>query len=199
MKKILNVISSPRGSASYSIPLAQAVIDRLLAEHPGSTVKTTDLVKLNFPHLEEAHITSFFTPPDQHNGKDKEAIRHSNAAIKDIMEADTLVIGAPMYNFSIHSSLKAWLDHIVRAGITFSYSEKGAEGLIKGKKVYLVISSGAVYSEGAMKPNDFVEPYLRMLLGFIGLTDISVVRVEGTGIPGMKETALERAIEAMQL
>jgi FMN-dependent NADH-azoreductase len=199
MKKILNVISSPRGSASYSIPLAQAVIDRLLAEHPGSTVKTTDLVKLNFPHLEEAHITSFFTPPGQHNGKDKEAIRHSNAAIKDIMEADTLVIGAPMYNFSIHSSLKAWLDHIVRAGITFSYSEKGAEGLIKGKKVYLVISSGAVYSEGAMKPNDFVEPYLRMLLGFIGLTDISVVRVEGTGIPGMKETALERAIEAIQL
>ncbi len=88
----------------YSIRLAQAVIDRLLAENPGSAVKTTDLVKLSFPHLEEAHLTSFFTPPDQHSGKDKEAIRHSNDAIKDIMEADILVIGAPMYNFSIQSS-----------------------------------------------------------------------------------------------
>jgi FMN-dependent NADH-azoreductase len=199
MKKILNVISSPRGLASFSILLAQAVIDRLLAEHPGSTVKTTDLVKLNFPHLEEAHITSFFTPPDQHTGKDKEAIRHSDAAIKDIMEADILVIGAPMYNFSIHSSLKAWLDHIIRAGITFGYSEKGVEGLVKGKKVYLVISTGGVYSEGVMKPNDFVEPYLRTVFGFIGLTDVSVVRVEGTAIPGMKETALDRAIAAIPL
>ena len=199
MKKVRNITSSPRGAASYSIQFAQALIDRIVAANPGSTVQTTDLVKMNFPHLEEAHLTSFFTPVDQHTEKDKEAIRRSDEAIKEIMEADILVIGAPMYNFSIPSALKAWLDHIIRAGITFRYSEKGIEGLVKGKKVYLVLSSGGIYSEGSMKPNDFVEPYLRTVLGFIGLTDITTVRVEGSAIPGIKETALERAIESIAL
>ncbi len=199
MKKVRHIISSPRGTASYSIQLAQALLDRIVAAHPGSTVQTTDLPKLNFPHLEEAHLTSFFTPADQHTEKDKIAIRHSDEAIKEIQEADILVIGAPMYNFSIHSTLKAWLDHIVRAGHTFSYSEKGAEGLVKGKKAYLVLPTGGIYSEGPMKPNDFAEPYLRFILGFIGITDITTFRVEGMAIPGIKETALDKAIESITL
>lgn len=194
MKKILNIISSPRGAASASIQLAQTLIDQLMAIHPDSTVKTTDLTKKNFPHLEESHLTSFFTPPDKHTAKDKAAIRHSDEAIKEIMDADTLIIGAPMYNFNIPSTLKAWLDHIVRAGLTFSYSEKGAEGLLKGKKVYLILATGGVFSEGPLKPHDFVEPYLRFILGFIGLTDVTVFRVEGLAIPGMKDTAMEKAI-----
>jgi FMN-dependent NADH-azoreductase len=199
MKKVRNITSSPRGAASYSIQLAQALIDRIVATHPGSTVQTTDLASMNFPHLEEAHLTSFFTPADQHTEKDKEAIRHSDEAIKEIKEADILVIGAPMYNFAIHSTLKAWLDHIIRPGLTFSHSEKGAEGLVKGKKAYLVLSTGGIYSEGPMKPNDFVEPYLRFILGFIGITDITTFRVEGLAIPGIKETALEKAIESIAL
>jgi FMN-dependent NADH-azoreductase len=104
-----------------------------------------------------------------------------------------------MYNFSIPSTLKAWLDHIVRPGLTFSYSEKGPEGLVKGKKVYLILSTGGIYSEGPMKPHDFVEPYLRFMLGFIGLTDITVFRVEGLAIPGIKETAMEKAIAGISL
>jgi FMN-dependent NADH-azoreductase len=199
MKKILSIISSPRGSASASIQLAQALTDQLVAAYPGSMVKTTDLTKKNFPHLEESHITSFFTPPDQHTAKDKEAIRHSDEAIKEIVEADTIIIGAPMYNFSIHSTLKAWLDHIVRKGLTFSYSEKGPEGLIKGKKVYLILSTGGIFSEGAWKAHDFVEPYLRFILGFIGLTDITVFRVEGLAIPAIKDTAMEKAIAGISL
>jgi len=197
MKKILNVISSPRGGNSSSIQLAQTVIDRLMAVYPGSTVKTIDLVKRKFPPLEEAHLTSFFTPAEQHTENDKEAIRHSDEAIRDIMEADILLIGAPMYNFGIHSALKAWIDHIVRAGVTFSYSDKGAEGLVKGKKVYLILSSGGVYSEGSGKAVDFVEPYLRMILGFIGLTDVTTVRVEGMAIPGLQEKAMEKAKEGI--
>ena len=199
MKKILNIISSPRGASSYSIQLAQALLDKLNAAYPGSTVKTVNLVEKHFPHLEESHITGLLTPPHQQTGKDKEAIRHSDEAIREIMEADILVIGAPMYNFTIHSTLKAWIDHIVRPGVTFSYSEKGAEGLVKGKKVYLVLASGGVYSEGPMKTHDFVEPYLRWMLGFIGLTDITVLRVEGTGNPDIKETALEKAIAGISL
>jgi FMN-dependent NADH-azoreductase len=199
MKKILSVISSPRGAVSASIQLAQALTDQLVAAYPGSIVKATDLTKKNFPHLEESHITSFFTPPDQHTGKDKEAIRHSDEAIKEIMEADILIIGAPMYNFNIHSTLKAWLDHIVRKGLTFSYSEKGPEGLVKGKKVYLILSTGGIFSEGSMKPHDFVEPYLRFIFGFIGLTDVTVFRVEGLAIPGIMETAMEKAIAGLSL
>jgi len=102
-----------------------------------------------------------------------------------------------MYNFSIHSSLKAWIDHISRANVTFSYSEKGAEGLVKNKKVYLAISSGGIYSEGAMKPYDFTESYLRTLLGFLGMTDITVFRAEGLNIPNVKDQALEKAIESI--
>lgn len=199
MKKILQIISSPRGEASYSVKLTKAIVDQLLATYPDSTVKTVDLVQKNFPHLEEAHLTSFFTPAENHTEKDKAAIRHSDTAIRDIMEADILVIGAPMWNFSIPSSLKAWIDHIVRRGVTFSYSEKGPEGLIKGKKVYVALATGGVYSEGPMKEYDYVMPYLRFMLGFIGLTDVSFVRVEGTVYPDKAATALDKAIASIAI
>lgn len=200
MKKILHIVSSPRGGASYSIQLGEAIIAKLQAANPGSTVKTVDLVKQHWPHLEEAHLASFFTPADEHTDDNREAIRHSEEAIKDLQEADFIVIGAPMYNFSIHSTLKAWIDHIVRSGVTFSYSEKGPEGLIKkGKKVYVAESTGGVYSEGPMKSADFIEPYLRFILGFIGLTDITFVRAEGFAIPDLKDHALAKAIEQFQL
>jgi len=199
MKKILNIISSPRGAASDSIRLARALIDALVKAFPDSTVKTVNLVERHFPHLEESHLTSFFTPPEAQNDEQKQAIKYSDEAIGDIVESDIIVIGAPMYNFNIHSALKAWIDHIVRSGVTFSYSDKGPEGLVKGKKVYLVASSGGVYSDGPMKHMDFVEPYLRSILGFIGLTDITTLRVEGTMIPGLKEHAMEKAVAGIRV
>lgn len=199
MKKILNIVSSPRGGASYSIQLADAIIAKIKAAYPGSTVKTVDLTHQHFPHLEESHLTSYFTPAEKHTEKDRVAIRHSNEAIGDVREADILVIGAPMWNFSIPSALKAWIDHIVRRGATFNYTEKGPEGLIKGKKVYVALSSGGIYSDGPMKQMDHIEPYLRTILGFIGLTDITFIRVEGLSIPGVQETALEKAIDGIRL
>jgi FMN-dependent NADH-azoreductase len=199
MKKILHIISSPRGGASLSIKLGNAIIEKIKAENPGSTVKETDLVTLHFPHLEEAHLTSFFTPVESRTPANIEAARHSDEAIQEIEDADIIVIGAPLYNFSIHSSLKAWIDHIVRAGITFKYDESGPEGLLKGKKVYIALSSGGIYSEGPWKPFDFVEPYLKHILGFIGLTDVTIFRVEGSNIPGVKETALEKGISSIHL
>ena len=199
MKKILHIISSPRGDASMSIKLGYAIIEKLKAEYPDSTVQETNLVEKHFPHLEEAHLTSFFTPVENRTPEDIEAIKHSDDAIGEIRDSDIIVIGAPLYNFSIHSTLKAWLDHVVRAGVTFKYDENGPEGLIKGKKVYIALASGGIYSEGPMKPFDFVEPYLRHMLGFIGLTDISVFRVEGSAIPGIKDTALEKGISSIHL
>jgi FMN-dependent NADH-azoreductase len=199
MKKILNIQSSPRGKASYSIQLADAIVAKLEAAHPGSVVQTIDLVKTAFPHLEEAHLTSFFTPVEKHTNADKVAIRHSDESIQAVKDADILVIGAPMYNFGIHSTLKAWIDHIVRKGLTFSVSDNGAEGLVKGKKVYLALSSGGIYSEGAWKAMDYVEPYMRFILGFIGLTDVTVFRVEGLNVPGVKEEALEKGIASIHV
>lgn len=114
-----------------------------------------------------------------------------------MFEADIIVIGVPIYNFNIPSALKAWLDHLVRAGKTFSYQTGRPEGLVKDKKVYLAIASGGVYSDGPMKSYDFAEPYLRAVLGFIGITDITTFRVEGTNVPDLKETALQKGIESV--
>lgn len=199
MKKILHIISSPRGAASFSIQLGNAIIEKLLAAYPGSTVKTRNLAAQSFPHLEEVHLSSFFTPEEQHSAAQKEAVSHSNEAIKEIFEADILVIGAPLYNFGIHSSLKAWIDHIARSQVTFSVSDQGIKGLVTGKKVYIAMSSGGIYSEGPTAGYDFVVPYLKAVLGFIGMTDIEVYRAEGTSIPGIAETALEKAVNAVEV
>lgn len=199
MKKILHVISSPRGEASLSIKLGNAIVEKIKEAYPGSTITESNLVSKQFPHLEEAHLTSFFTPAEQHTPENAAAIKHSYDAIQEISDADILVIGAPVYNFSIHSTLKAWIDHIVRAGVTFRYSENGPVGLIKDKKVYVAISSGGVYSSGDMKQLDFVEPYLKYMFGFIGLTDVTFFRVEGTAYPNLKDTALQTGIDSIVL
>jgi len=197
MKKILHIISSPRGGASQSIKLGNSIIEKIEAKNPGSTVTETNLVNLDFPHLDISHIVSFFTPKENYTPENEAAIKYSDEAIKSIFDADIIVIGAPLYNFTIHSSLKAWIDHIVRRGITFKYGENGPQGLILNKKVYVAMSSGGVYSEGPMQPLDFVIPYLKTILGFVGLKDISVFRIEGTAIPGNEQTAVEKGLNSI--
>jgi len=197
--KILHLISSPRGEASFSVKLGRAIVSELQSAHPDHTLTTHDLTTTPFPHLEEAHLTSFYTPEEKRTPELAEAAKNSDEAIAELMSADALVIDTPMYNFGIPSTLKTWIDHICRAGKTFSYGEKGPEGLVKNKKVYLAISSGGVYSEGFMKPYDFTEPYLRTVLGFLGMTDVKTFRVEGVKVPGLQETALDKAIEAIEL
>jgi FMN-dependent NADH-azoreductase len=149
--------------------------------------------------LEEAHLAAFFSPPEKHGEADKKAIRHSEEQIAEIMNADAIVIGVPMYNFGIPSALKAWVDHLARAGHTFRYGANGPEGLIKGKKLYLAIATGGIYSEGPMKANDFTAPYLKAVLGFLGITDVTTYRAEGLAIPGVQDTALEKAIQAITI
>ena len=192
--KILHLISSPRSGASFSIKLGNEIVERLKLKYPGSTVTIHDLTNTAFPHLEEVHFTSFMTPPEERSQELDEAVKHSEEAIAELMDADIIVIGVPMYNFGIHSTLKAWMDHVMRAGRTFSYSAAGPEGLVKNKKVYLAVASGAVYSEGAWASYDFTVPYLQKALGFIGLTDMTVCRIEGTSIPDIKDTAWDKAV-----
>jgi FMN-dependent NADH-azoreductase len=199
MAKILHIISSPRGEASNSIKLGNAIINKLKEQHSETAVTVRDLTKGPFPHLEEAHLNAFFTPVEKHTEENKEAIRHSNEAIKEIFDADILVIDAPMYNFGIPSTLKSWLDHIARAGITFRYTAEGPEGLVKGKKAYLAVTTGGVYSSGPMQSADFVTPYLKTMLGFIGINDVVVNRAEGFAMPDLQGEALQKGIDSITL
>ena len=114
-----------------------------------------------------------------------------------VMAADAVVIGVPFYNFTIPSSLKSWIDHLTRAGITFRYTATGPEGLIKGKKVYLALASGGVYSEGPMQGYDFAAPYLRTVLGFLGMSDVTVARAEGVKMPEFEPAALRKGIDSV--
>ena len=196
MKKILNIIVSPRGEASFSNQLGNIIISKIIGNNPGSTVQVRNLNETPFPHIEPAHLSAFFTPAEDHSTENKVAIQHSNEAIRELFAADVIVINTPMWNFSVPSVLKAWIDHIARSGVTFKYGETGPVGLLTGKKVYIALASGGVYS-GDMKALDFVEPYLKSVLGFLGLTDVTTYRVEGTSIPQIQETAMENAALAV--
>lgn len=199
MKKILHIISSPRGDASISTQLGYAIVEKVKQANPGSTVNEVNLVKKQFPHLEEAQLVSFFTPADNRTAEHLEAIKNSDNAISDIMEADIIVIDTPLYNFGIPSGLKAWVDHIARAGVTFSYDANGPKGLVEGKKVYIALASGGIYSDGPMQNYDFVAPYLKSVLGFLGMSDLTVFRAEGTSYPDLKDQALQKAIDSVTL
>ena len=199
MKRILHLISSIQGPASYSIKLGKAVVEKIMDKYPGSSVEEVNLNDLDLPHLNLKILQSMFTPGEQLTAEDRESLRYSDEAVKQLMAADIIVIGAPLYNFTIHTALKAWLDLITRAGITFTYGDQGPIGLIQGKKVYVAMSSGGVYSEGPGQQNDFVAPYLKSFLGFLGMTEVDVLRVEGVKIAGIKEHALEKAIQSINI
>lgn len=197
MTKILNIVTSIKGEASFSNKLANALLEKIAVDYPSNHIQTYDLNTPPIPHLGELSFTSFAIPEEMQADEHKEAVKYSNDAIAELIDADIIVIGVPVYNFNIPSTLKAWLDHIVRAGVTFSFIDGTPQGLIKGKKVYLSIASGAIFSEGAMKDYDFVEPYLRTILGFIGMTDITVFRTEGTMMPEFKDSALSKSLDVV--
>ena len=144
-------------------------------------------------------LRTFLIPADQLTEEEKEFIRFSDELVKQLLAADIIVIGAPLINFTIPTPLKAWIDHITRAGITFGYSENGPVGKVTGKKIYVAMSSGGVYSEGPGKVNDFVAPYLKAFLGFLGMTDLTVFRAEGLKVPEVKERAMEKTIHSIAI
>lgn len=182
MKKILLIESSPRGSESYSNQAARSIVSELQRRNPGAKVVERDLAQNPPPHVGQAFTSGMNAAPEQRTAEQAKAIELSDTFIDELFAADTIVMAVPMHNFGLPSTLKAWIDHIGRAGRTFSYSSNGPEGLVKGKRAILVLASGGVYSIGPMKALDLAEPYLRRVLGFIGITDIEVVRVEGVAV-----------------
>lgn len=199
MKHILHLKSSIQGKESYSIKLGHAIVEKIQHKYPGSILEELNLVDLEIPHLSPAVLRTFFLPADQLTEKEKEAIRLSDELVKQLLAADIIVIGAPLINFTIPTPLKAWIDHITRAGITFGYGENGPVGKVTGKKIYVAMSSGGVYSQGSGKANDFVAPYLKAFLGFLGMTDLTVFRAEGLKVPEVKELAMEKAMNSIEI
>ncbi|GGF49915.1 FMN-dependent NADH-azoreductase [Aliidongia dinghuensis] len=195
MSQILVVTASPRGSASYSNQVADALVAKLKAERPGATVVVRNLADTPLDHVGEAFVTGRVLPPADRSAAQAAAMVPSDAAIAEVNASDVIVIASPMYNFGVPSTLKAWIDHLARPGVTFSYSANGPEGLIKGKKVYLVEARGGVYSEGPYQVLNFQEPYLKAVLGFLGIKDLETITVEGIGYgPEAAEKALNGAL-----
>ena len=189
MSNILVLNSSLSGEASVSRLLVADAVAELTQRHPGATLVFRDLASDPIPHLTPdtvAGVRAAPATPAEHAAR-----KLSDELIAELRAADVIVIGAPMYNFGVPTTLRTWFDHVLRAGETFSYSEAGPQGLLSGKKVIVVEARGGLYSEGPGQAADFQEPYLRHLLGFIGLTDVTFIRAEKIGYgPDARDQAL---------
>ncbi|MEA3062607.1 MAG: FMN-dependent NADH-azoreductase [Sphingomonadales bacterium] len=177
MANILVIDSAATGGASVSRKLTRALADTLQRRDPAARIVRRDVGAEPIPHLSEATVPAIRSGLAE-TPEAKRALALSNALIAELKAADVIVIGAPMYNFGMPSTLKAWFDHVLRAGITFRYSEAGPEGLVTGKKAIVVEARAGLYSEGPAAAMDSQEPHLRTLLGFMGIDDVTFVRAE---------------------
>ncbi|WP_445504072.1 FMN-dependent NADH-azoreductase [Microvirga sp. G4-2] len=177
MSTVLVLNSSASGAASVSRQLVEQAVADLRAQDSNLRVVTRDLGTDPIPHL-TLESAAALRGADPVNLEQAAAQALSNELISELKAADVIVIGAPMYNFGIPSTLKAWFDYVLRAGLTFRYTEAGPEGLVTGKRAIVVESRGGLYSEGPAQAMDSQEPHLRTMLGFIGITDVSFVRAE---------------------
>lgn len=192
MSTLLVVTSSTLGEASVSNKLVSDTVESLRRREPGLRVIERDLGARPVPHLTPDAAAAIRAEPQ--NAAQAAARALSDELIGELKAADTILIGAPMYNFGIPSTLKAWFDHVLRAGVTFRYSEAGPEGLLKGKRAIVVLTRGGLYSEGPAQAMDLQEPHLRTLLGFVGITDVTFVRAEKLALgPEAREQAIAAA------
>jgi FMN-dependent NADH-azoreductase len=183
MHRLLFVTSSLFSEASKSRLIGGEFVAAWRNAHPGTTVVQRVLSPDAVPHLTQATLAAAVTPSASRSSAQQQDAALADTLIEELEAADVIVIAAPMYNFTISSMLKAWLDHIVRAGRTFRYTASGPEGLLRGKKVFVTTARGGIYGAGSpAHALDFQEPYLRAILGFVGLTDVTFVHAEGLAL-----------------
>jgi FMN-dependent NADH-azoreductase len=193
MSHLLVINSSAAGAASVSKQLIDETVARLRAADPALVVVERDLGADPVPHL-TPDSTAAIRGAEPANDAQRAAKVLSDSLVAELKAADTLIIGAPMYNFGIPSTLKSWFDHVLRAGVTFKYGEKGPVGLLEGKRAIVVESRGGIYSSGPTQALDSQEPHLRTMLGFIGISDVTFVRAEKLGYgPEAREQAINDA------
>jgi len=176
MKTLLQIRSSLLLGNSQSNRLADRYVAAWQAANPGGRVVVRDLAQSPVPHLDLARVGAFTTPAEQRTPEQQALVAESDALIDELQAADVVALGLPLYNFGIPSTLKAYFDHIARAGVTFRYTATGPEGLVKGKQVVVFAARGGLYQG---QPHDTQTPYVRNFLGFLGMTDVRFVFAEG--------------------
>jgi FMN-dependent NADH-azoreductase len=193
MKTYLQLNSSLHGANSLSSRLASQFIETLaLADRsadsadPSPSVVVRDLANQPLPHLTAERFTAFVTAPEQRTQDQARIAAESDALVAELAAADVIVIGLPMYNFGVPSTLKAYFDHVARAGVTFRYTSSGPEGLLRGKRAYVIATRGGRY---AGTPGDLQSAFVRQFLGFIGITDVEFIYAEGLAMGEESRTA----------
>lgn len=196
--KLLHIQVSPDLAGSASRIASARLVEKLRAQHSDLEETIVDLAQHPLPHLDAFTIGAFFTRPEERSDEQRAAIATSEKLVDQLFACDTLVISSPMWNLGLPSVLKAWFDHITRAGRTFAFTAEGTKvGLVNGKKVYSVVASGSVFAHGPFVQDDQFTPYIRVALEYIGITDVNFVRVDGTHDPISRDTALPHALQAI--
>jgi FMN-dependent NADH-azoreductase len=181
MSTLLKIDVSPRGDHSISRKLSNHFATEWQSNHVGGKIVTRDLATTKIPYVDLPWIAGAFTAPDQHTAEHKAALKISDELTDELLAADEVVISTPMYNFNLPAALKAWIDHIVRLHKTFSFGPEGLKGLAAGKKVTIIIASGSEYTAGSpLESYNLEGPYFRVIFGFIGITDLTIVHAGGT-------------------
>lgn len=195
---ILHIDASASNIAtSHTRRLSSELVERLKASNPGATIVYRDVVANQLPHVDMT-IREAWTTENNADAGLAGTVNRSKALVDELKAADVVVIGSPMYNFSVPSTLKAWIDHICIAGQTFSYTAEGPRGLLSGK-VYLVLSSGGIYSQGPSALNDYLSTYLEAIFRFLGVEDVEVIRAEGIAYgPEQEQAAMASAAEKIE-
>jgi FMN-dependent NADH-azoreductase len=190
MATLLHISSSIFGTDGQSSQLADRYLQQWKAAHPAGNVVVRDVVADAVPHLDGARAGAFFTPEEARTEEQQSFVDYSDALIEELRQADEVVIGLPLYNFSIPSQLKAYFDQLARAGVTFKYTENGPVGLLDNKPVHLLATRGGIYKGSDA---DTSIPFVTQFLGFIGLTDVNVIYAEGLSMAEQKDASLSQA------
>lgn len=195
MSTLLKINASLFSGNGQSSQLTERFAAAWQASHPGTRVIERDLAANPVPHLDGARFMAFLAKPEERSAEQQAVVDFSDALIAELRAADVIVIGLPMYNFGIPSQLKAYFDHLARAGVTFRYTATGPEGLITGKKVYVLATRGGIY---AGTPKDSQTAYVRDFLAFIGITDVEFIYAEGLNMGDeSKNAALSKAHQSL--
>lgn len=193
MTKLLLIETSPRGAGSISRNLAAKFISDWKAAYVDGEIVTRDLAEDSLPHVTMEWLGAYFTPPEALSAGQKTAIAKSDELVQELMAADEIVISTPVYNYNIPASLKAWVDHIVRKGLTLGFDGKG---LLTGKKATLIVASGGYYGQGSPIADRNIAPlYMKLIMNVIGITDVSLIHGENAKSVDMGETTMEAFVE----
>ena len=181
MSRLLVVESSARQQGSISRQLTAEFLQRWQASHPADQIVQRDLASTVLPHLDTDLLGGWMKPADQRNDSEQASLDRSDELTNELLAADVLVMAAPMYNFAIPSTLKAWLDHVLRAGVTFKYTATGPQGLLTGKRAIVLTARGGIHTGAS---SDHQEPYLRQVMAFVGIHDVTFIHAEGVNLSG---------------